>query len=562
MLSRLTNKLPPVNNLQTAEAKDFGGGLNTYDTPFNLSRKFATWLRNLYPDTNGRLNLRYGTSVFLDISGDELLDEIIGIEYFNTALIVVLKNGKIISVDGTGVYTTRWNATIAGGAGPWSTNLTFVCFAQFNGHLIICNGVDKPLIMNSSYSTGYLIDLGTGSNLYVPRAKYCVTHANHLVLAVTPTDDSTLYISMRGTSGTFFGAPGTTNDATNFNTSTYVPRGSIRVTGIASFRDKLIVSFTEAMLSVQFGQYDTSKNPHTHTVFVVDTIENHGSVAHKAVIPLGDDVMLLDKAGVASVQRALITGNLSPTRESTLISKTMQNALKDFTPAQLEQFVFVAHDRIAQHIMFFVPKSTTVVDSTDNHVFVYCFDKAQRFKAWTYFDSMPYRSTARSSENRTFFATREKIVYYRNQYDPLYNDISEENTNQPWDDGTPWSDGTYWIGASGAPISFEFEMPWSDLRQPGKVKHSKYFSMTAEGEALVETKMYIDRSPNTPLEGSFYQTTYPIAGTNNTRPLNNGQLTAWPQKFETFRFRFSGSTSNFFSIVAVRLLYLIGSIRR
>lgn len=571
MLNRLTGKLPAVNGLQVAEAKDFGGGLNTYDTPLNLSRKFATWLRNLYPDTNGRLNIRYGTSVFLDVTSIPTLDEIIGIEYFNSALIAVFKNGTIISVDGTGTYTTRWNAAIAGGAGAWSTNLTTVCFAQFNGSLIICNGVDKPLIMASSYSTGYLVDLGTGSNLYVPRAKYCATHANHLVLAVTPTDDSTLYISMRGTSGTFFGAPGTTNDGTNFNTSTYVPRGSIRITGIASFRDKLIVSFAEAMLSIQFGAYDTSKNPHTHTVSVVDTIENHGAVSHKSIVPLGDDVMLMDKAGVASVQRALITGNLSPTRESVLISLTMQNALENFTPAQLEQYVFVAHDRIAQHIMFFVPKSTTVTETTDNHVFVFCFDKAQRFKAWTYFDGMPYRSTARSAENRTFFATKKKIVYYRNQYDPLYSDVATENQNQFWDDNTAWDDGTTWIGEVGADISYEFEMPWSDLRAPGKIKYSKYLSLICEGSGFINANMLIDRSPNSPIFRKFYNTTNPTNGNEalpapplglNAYPINNMQLITWPQKFQMFKFVFTGNTSSFFSIVAVRLMYLVGSIRR
>jgi hypothetical protein len=561
MLSRLSAKLPPVNALRIADAKDFGGGLNTYDTPNNLSRKFATALRNLYPDTNGRLKLRYGTSIFADLSADVNIDEIIGMEYFNTALIVAFKNGKIYSINASGVSTVRWNAAIAGGAGAWSTGLTFVSFTQFNGSLIICNGVDKPLIMSAAYATGYLVDLGTGSNLYVPRAKYCATHANHVVLAVTPTDDSTIYVSMQGTSGTYFGAPGANNNGTNFNTSTYVARGSIRITGMTAFRDKLILSFAETILAIQFGAYDTSKNPHTHTLVVADTIENFGSVSAKTVLPLGDDVLLLDKAGVASVQRALITGNLSPVRESTLISVTLQNALKDFTPAQLEQYTFCAHDRIAQHMMFFIPKSTTVTSTTDNHVFVYCFDRAQRFKAWTYFDGMPYRSTARSAENRTFFATNNKIWYYRNQYDPLYNDASIVGA-QTWDDGTSWDDATGWIGDTGSPIQFEFEMPWSDLREPGKIKQSKYFATTFEGAASVLADMYIDGIASESLSADFTQTDFPVNGEDFPRPSNNAQLIAWPQKFESFRLRFTGSAISFFSIVAIRIAYLVGSIRR
>jgi hypothetical protein len=261
------------------------------------------------------------------------------------------------------------------------------------------------------------------------------------------------------------------------------------------------------------------------------------------------------------VQRALITGNLSPTRESTLISVTLQNALKDFSPAQLEQYTFCAHDRIAQHLMFFVPKSTTVTSTTDNHVFVYCFDKAQRFKAWTYFDGMPYRSTARSAENRTFFASNNKIWYYRNQYDPLYNDASALAT-QTWDDGTSWDDATNWIGEAGAPIAFEFEMPWSDLREPGKIKQSKYFATTFEGAASVHTNMYIDGFTSESLSTDFTQTDLPVSGEDFLRPSNNAQLIAWPQKFESFRLKFTGSASSFFSIVAIRLAYLAGSIRR
>lgn len=568
---RLTRQIPNVEKLRVREAREFKGGLNTFDTPLNLSTRFVIECRNLYPDTNGRLRLRYGTSLFANLT--DMLDEIIAMEYYNTAIIAVGKNGKIASINASGVATLRWDATIAdnsvapsGNNSPsgWSTGLTFASFTQFAGDLIICNGVDKPLRMQPNYACTYLYDAGTASNVHVPIAKFCTTCNNYLILANTPTDKTTLYIGMKAVAGTFVGDPGVDNDAVNFITNTYVNRGSPDITGIAAFRDVLMVSFNETLLAIKLGIYETSGTHPAHIPDVEDVIENYGSISHRCLVPLGDDILFLDQAGMAGVQRATLTAKLSPTRESTLIGADLQQTLAPFTQAQLEQYVFAIHDRIAQHIMFFVPKSDVVTTSTDNNVFVYCFDRLQKFNAWSYFDNMPYRCGTRTTEGRIFLANAAIIYRYHNEYEPLYNDGATLSL-QNWSDDTTWDDSTKWsetVPSVGTPIPFVFSLPWSDLQSTMHIKQSRYISVQAEGEAQYTLQMFIDGFSNPEMSMTFTETNTPATPNQAIRPSNNAQLYAWPQKFEKMRMRIEGSANNYIGFVSIQIAYLVGSIRR
>jgi hypothetical protein len=566
----LVGRTPPTEKLQISEAREFKGGWNTFDTPLNLSSRFLTEIRNLYPDTNGRLRMRYGTSLFADATG--ILDEIIALDYFNTAIIAVGKNGKIVSITANGTTTLRWDNTIADASVPpagnstptgWSTGLEFVCFTQFAGKLIICNGVDKPLIMQANYATSYLYDVGTASNVNVPIARYCTTCDNYLILANTPTDKTTLYIGMKGVAGTFVGDPGVDNDAINFVTNTYINRGSPDITGLSAFRDTLIVTYNETLVALKLGVYSTDSSPE-HIPDVEDVIENYGSVSNRCIVPLGDDILFLDQAGMSGVQRAIITAKLSPQRESTLISENMQQALAPLTAAQLEQHVFAVHDRIAQHILFFVPKSDTVTATTDNNVFVYCFDRGQKFRAWSYFDQMAYRCGTRSTEGRIFLAQGTKVFFYHNQNDPLYNDYSVGGT-QDWDTGQPWDDNIGWeeaANAIGTPIPYSFTLPWSDLRAPAKVKYSKYAAVVSEGNGNFSLEMYVDDFLTAELSMAFQMTEIPADTSLSLRPANNSQLYAWPQKFEKMRLRITGSSNAYIAFVGLQMMYITGSIRR
>lgn len=559
----LTKRLPSVEKLQVAEARQFKGGLNTFDTPLNLSSKYVIELENLYPDTNGRLRLRYGTSLFADLTGS--IDEVIGMEYFAASLVCVGKNGKIVRVEADGTVTQIWNTTIAaalpGAPAGWSTGLTHVNFTQFAGHLVICNGVDKPLDCDELFDIQYLQDAGSASNTNVPRARYCTTVGSYLVLARTPDDETTLFIGMKGTLGTFYGDAGVDNDGVNFVTNTYIAHGSPAITGLAAFRGKLIVTFAEAILSVTVGLYDGTD----HVPEVDDVIENNGAVSQRSIVPLGDDVLFLDTAGMSSVKRALITATLSPVRESTLIAVDMQQALAQLSFAELEQFVFAVHDRIAQHILFFIPDDDTVVPATtDNLVFVYCYDRSQSFRAWTRFTNMRYRCGARTTEGRIFFGSGTQLFYYHNQFEPLYNDYAT-STEQWWEDRTWWGDTTGWLdttNVTGQPIPFLMSTPWTDFKHTGRMKQSKYLALTMEGDADVTVKMYVDDFPIADMSMDFTMTVDPSGPNQATRPLNNAMSYAWPQKFEKMRITVEGEAENYIALIGIQVQYIVGSVRR
>jgi hypothetical protein len=555
--------IPQGRPLETAIAKDFRGGWNTFDTALNLSSRYLPEVTNLYPDTNGRLRLRFGTSLFSDTAAQ--LDDIIGVEYYAGALVAVGANGKIVTINASGTVTVRWNTAIAaalpGAPAAWSTGLTFVSFTQFAGSLIICNGVDKPVTMNELYAVSYLQDAGTGSNANVPRAKYCCTHNDYLILAVTPTEDHTLHIGNKGSAGTFVGDPAP-NDAVAFRCDTYINIGTPTITGLCSFRDKLIVSFNEVVLAVQLGTYNASSE---HVPSVADTIDNLGAISHRCIVPLGDDVMFMDVIGVASVQRALITATLSPTRESTLISRDMQVALSKFSQTQLERYVYAVHDRVAQQLLFFVPKSTTVTATTDNDVFVYCFDKAQKLRAWTLYSNMPFRAGCRTTEGRVYLASGTEVFRYHNQAEPVFADNAIED-QQAWSDGTLFTDGTGWEepgSLGGSPISYSFTLPWTDLKHPAKMKQSKYLLQTVEGESGEYTVfMDIDRYETASLQATFTSTIEPSASGLAERPSNNDQLYAWPQRFHRMRIRVEGTAYASTAFISLGLLYQVGGIRR
>jgi hypothetical protein len=561
----------------------------------------------------------------------------------------------------------------------------------------------------------------------------------------------------------------------NFDTSTYLTRGVPEITGLGSFRDKLIVCYDENIIPMNIAT-NSSGPP---TVAVDDVVESYGTVSHKCIVPMGDDIMFMDKAGICSVQRALITATLSPTRESLLVSRDLQAVLSKLTAAQLSSNLFALYDRIASQVLFFVPhstmapayesisptklnpldKSTQVILSTNDRmatlttfgttsyvravnaestgkrfftvqgasasmasvvvglcqagataaqifagtdsavmlsgngnivvdavysgstlggtsiiakvvqvavdldaklvwfrktnvdgtsptnwnnnasanpatgaggisiaaltgplypcgaygtgavttalyfsfgtdaystaaptgflnfgtayvhaaaytvdpnasdVYVLCIDKSQKFRAMARFEDMAYRCGARSADGRVFFGKGQRLWYYRNQYEPQYIDDGVRGT-QPWSDDTNFSDGTGWYEAtagdtwSGNAINFALSTPWSDFKEPDKVKEGKYLHCVMEGAGNVTIEQYNDRFEQPQLSMAFTMSTLPAGPDVMTRPLNNDHLYAWNSKFTRARLRVYGATKQSLALLSLGLLYLPGGYRR
>ena len=145
------------NVLLDATIRDFSGGWNVVDNDLNLQTKFSKTLENMQRSIDGSNSIRPGTELFSDVG--DFGGEIINCEYYNNFIVTVSSDGIICKVDSNGVATVIFNDNLAGSLpgspSSWSTT-AFASFAQFNGSLIICNGVNKPLIVNTSMNVTFL----------------------------------------------------------------------------------------------------------------------------------------------------------------------------------------------------------------------------------------------------------------------------------------------------------------------------------------------------------------------------------------------------------------------
>ncbi|CAB4163744.1 hypothetical protein UFOVP810_51 [uncultured Caudovirales phage] len=552
-------RVPSVNKMKQATAKDFSGGLNTVDSPLNLSSKYCVDIRNMYPESSGRLRLRYGTTVFATVPSGQT---IVNMEYYSGVIVVVTAQGNIYTVNDAGTATQRTFSP------AWTTPVAEVNFSQFGGNLIISNGVDKPLRMVPTLTVAYLVDAGTGLNTFVPQAKFTCTHNNYNIAAGMSSQPSTLSISAKGTDGTFLGALAP-NDAVELNLATYINIGDASITGITSFRDQLIVTFEQVIVSVKLGTYSGT----THVPSVEDVIENVGALSHRSIVALGDDVVFQDLAGVSSVKRALITATLSPVRESGLIADRINVAAAGLSLATLSKSAFAVHDRIESQVLFFMPKVSPVLNTTDNNVFVYNFNVGARYRSFTYFDNLAFRCGCRTQENRIFFASGRTLYRYQSRYEESYGDLR-----------------TSALPGAAVPTPFRIETPWTDLRDPINAKLSKYLQIIAEGTAQFTVDMYVDRQPtehdlSIDLYAADEPNTVPQTLWNwqdelgqwtwstdtglwsdgeliRGKPAISEQLYAWPTKFKRAKFVIYGSAVTELGLVAITMLYQTASIRR
>src|SRR3990167_9287586 len=139
-------RIPRNEGLKDFTVRDFSGGWNRVDSELNLSSKFARVSRNMQRGIDGSKEIRPGTRLFADVV--DHIGDIINMEYFNGAIIVVGSNGKLVRVDAVGnvfmIWDDAWAARLSGAPAGWSAT-TFATFCEFQGKLLVCTGVNKPL---------------------------------------------------------------------------------------------------------------------------------------------------------------------------------------------------------------------------------------------------------------------------------------------------------------------------------------------------------------------------------------------------------------------------------
>lgn len=587
---------PRGMNLRDTTIRDFSGGWNVVDNDLNLTTAYAKILRNMQRSVDGANQVRFGCRLFADCSA--YCNKIVNITYYNNSLIAVGDLGNVLRISSDGTITEIFNddfaSKLAGNPVGWSYT-TFASFTTFRGELIICNGVNKPLIINQSFFVSYLRDLATNTNANTPVCKYVLTHGRYLVMAGDPDAPSTVYISALDTSGTFVNDPDP-NDAVNVNLGSLVPSGSQVIKGLGRFRDKIVVAFDEALLPGTLGVYTDS----LHNPTFDDAIENNGCLSHRAIQTIGEDMFFCDSVGVNTVSRALFTGNVKAERKSELVDPEIQKDVERlFSTVTQEEDIFSLYDSKSNAYMLFIPNANDPRQQTQRRVFVYRRIQKLKVESWYEYTNWNFQCGCRSALKRVFLCEAAQVFIHGNDQDPIERDYVGDQ--EMFDDDTCFTDytGVYPVADvadSGIPIPWVWELPWSDNGERFKTKSSRFLALDTQGSSRFTVKMFVDNIYNdvSDLGESFLDGTmcddgygmenetldpalsmefvggnYPGFGADafgkyygGGRSTQEERLYKWPCKYKLQKFRFEGDSIEDLKIVSLTMAYLVGSIRR
>jgi hypothetical protein len=540
----------PQSLLLTSTVRSFEGGLNVTDTDLNMAPKYAKTLDNIERAIDGSLSIRPGTALLTNQIADT--SYIVNCYYFNNIVVTVQQSGAMNKVSGNGAVvplTTLWTA------GSVEVNFTI-----FNSDLIIVNGRDKPVIIKGSpldpnyMLSQFLVDEASGTNVNTPIGKYVIAHAQYTCIAGVPSNPSTLYISQRGTSGTYVGdaAP---NDAVALDLGPRVSLGSATITGLVAYRDKLLVAFERGILPINLGVY--TGTPAVHTPSDDGFIEEFGCLTHRSLISVGDDTFYCDNIGVNSITRVNMFNTLRPVRASHLIDPLTTALIQPLSHAQISQYVFAVYDLRNFRYMLFAPMfAADGVTITETIVFSYSNVPALKIEAWARLRGWRWQAACRTALQNIVFAQDNRLYTY--SFDDMDNALD-------------YVGDTRINGGAGVPITFTWEMPWTDFKHRMDIKYLKYFSVDTQGSGTFTLTGYVDNLMSSPMlsmdfvggsaagYGNVPFGTYPFGGGRRTI---EERLFAFAAKFKLLKLIFSGTTSKKLRFISVSIAYLHGSIRR
>ena len=530
------------SRLEEITLRGFGGGWNVIDEDTNMEAKYQPELLNFRRTPSGAQKLRYGSRRFCQISV-AVTGNIVDMEYFNNRLIVVTSTGQIAaieSVDGDGSPVAIWNTGIAaalpGAPTAWGAT-TQVDFVPWKDQLVIHNGTDKPIIVNAAYQVKYLQDLATGSNVNVPIGKYGCLAANYHCVAGLPAAPTTVYISSRGTAGTFPGDPAP-NNAISIDVGAYAPSGAPLVLGIAGYRQYLIVFFRGQSLIITLGEFDNA-SPANHVPRFVDEMPQFGIINHRCMATVGNDLRFAGYDGLASAQRNLFSGNI----DSKFLSELIEPAWRQDLPTVPIGSPFMVFNPIEHSTMLFTndPVGTTYVFQAQEQL---------KYASWTRYEGtgMQFICGCKSFLGRVFLGGH---VNARTTIYQVGNDVFP---NEEY-----FSDLITTTAASGQAIPFTLELPWIDGRTPMRTKQLRFVSVDSRGKGAFRIDAYVDfHTQFPPALGMSFVGNDASSGLKSNSP----QLYGFPLKFKTLKIRITGSVKEPLTIASVRYLFSKGRFRR
>jgi hypothetical protein len=202
----------------------------------------------------------------------KLTGNIVDISYYNDHIVAVDDVGEIVKINADKLVTRLWDHYPMG----WSAT-PYASTAIFKGKLLLCNGINKPLVIdfNNTPQCQYITD--GGDSTHVPIGKYICAFNRWVIIAGIPNETATVYISMTDTYQAWEGvtdSDGTHLDLNNTNSA------SVYIRGINKFRNNLAVAFDDTVTMVELGIFNDKK----HEPNVTESIARHGSISHKSMV--------------------------------------------------------------------------------------------------------------------------------------------------------------------------------------------------------------------------------------------------------------------------------------
>jgi len=514
-------KTPQRNKLENITLRGFAGGWNAIETDMQMESSYLVTVRNFRRTPGGTQKVRYGSRWLADLVNLTTTDDIIvDMEYFASNLICVLFSGIVVAVNNSGVKTVIWNTAIAaalpGAPAAWSSGLDSIDFVPYKDQLIIHNGVDKPITIDSALTVTYLQDLATGSNINTPIGKYgCVVQNYHVVagVAVTPTQ---IYVSSVGTAGTFFGDP-IPNDSIVIDIGAYSPQGAFEIRGIAGFRGNLLVFFAEQTVIVKLGVYNDAG---VHTPQFPDAMPTFGLLGHRCILPIENDILFAGLSNVATAKKNLFTATLESSTLSDRIEPPYRETVASLTDEEQLKTCWMVYDVLSHDVLLFTPTDRT---------FVYSFNSRLKYAAWSEYSDLAVQCGCRSALGRLFYASGLRIFQHGNTTfdgeDFDHDRILDRDGS--WANGTGFSEGALaldtltgivyvclqghissslpgtfaqdrarvpalWEVYDGVDISFQIELPWLDSKDPMRIKFLRFINMATKGTHGFVISAYVD----------------------------------------------------------------------
>lgn len=590
-LRRVNRGIPPKP--QEATFDDFSGGLNLAEADLKLKTSSSKVENNVHRDIDGTKSVRWGTKFKFNLLGT-VTGDVLELEYFRDKLVSFQDTGQIATITEAGVKTPIWSAAIAallpGAPAGWSSGLTIIDTTEFKNEMVVCNGIDKPLLISKTHTVTYLQDVATGSNVNTPIGKFCTTVGNYTVIAGIPASPDDIYISSAGTSGTWPGDP-LPNDSLSINIASYTPSQGGDIRGISSFKNFLLVHFATSTVVIVLGEYTGA----THKPRVLDTIPEHGVISHRMIETYEQVILFADELGVHKAKRNAF-GNAM---ESEKISQEIQaDYIEDAAVSladRLKSFSLKVHNENRSIYFLFKDGAYKIYSMFANETY--------KKRAWSTLSGWTWKCGCSTVKGRIFFGKGTKIyqmgngVFAGEEYTADYMD----DFDSTWLTATPYVVGNRVINAGvvyiclvnhtsdlfstdlenelweiyqGEPIIFDWEMPWTDANTRMRKKRLSFIGLDTIGTATFNVSIYTDNvrvdenGDDDPAISMEFVAGSSLGFGGGDQPFGGGRRAAderlwgFPCEFKIMKMRMHGAATKRLQWVAITILYVKGTYKR